>query len=210
MADAEPNPDGLVAVGADLAPGTLLAAYRAGMFPMPVTRRKLGWFSPDPRAVLPVGGMHVSRSLRRSLGRFEVTVDAAFTEVVRACGDPRRPHGWIDEDIVAAYSELHRLGWAHSVEAWREGELAGGVYGVSIGSFFAGESMFHTATDASKVVLVHLCDLLAEVPEPLFDVQWQTPHLASLGVVEIPRTEYLRRLARATAGPWPPAFLTGK
>lgn len=174
---------------------------------MPVTRRKLGWFSPDPRAVLPPRELHVSRSLRRSLPRFEVTVDAAFTEVVRACGDPRRPHGWIDEGIVAAYSELHRLGWAHSVEAWHDGELAGGVYGVSIGSFFAGESMFHTVTDASKVVLVHLCQLLAEVPEPLFDVQWQTPHLESLGVVELPREEYLRRLARAVTGPWPPAFL---
>lgn len=173
---------------------------------MPLGRRRLAWFSPDPRAVLPVRNMHVSRSLRRSLRRFEVTVDACFEEVVRACGDPRRPHGWITEDIVVAYTHLHRLGWAHSVETWRDGQLAGGVYGVSIGSFFAAESMFHRVTDASKAALVHLCRLLAEVPEPLLDVQWQTPHLASLGVVEVSRREYLAALRAAVRGPVPPGF----
>jgi leucyl/phenylalanyl-tRNA--protein transferase len=205
--DAEP--DGPVAVGGDLEPGTLLAAYRSGLFPMPMGRRRIGWFSPDPRAVLPARAMHVSRSLQRSVGRFEVTVDARFEEVVRACGDPARPHGWITEDIVRAYVRLHDLGWAHSVEAWQDGRLAGGVYGVSIGSFFAGESMFHRVTDASKVVLVHLCRIMAEVPSPLIDVQWSTPHLASLGVVEVDRAEYLDLLAAATSGPLPPAFRRG-
>lgn len=195
-----------MAVGGDLEPGTLLAAYRTGLFPMPMGRRRLGWFSPDPRAVLPPRGMHVSRSLQRSLGRFEVTVDEAFEDVVRACGDPARPHGWITEDIVRAYVRLHELGWAHSVEAWHDGELAGGVYGVSIGSFFAGESMFHRVTDASKVVLVHLCRVMAEVPGPLLDVQWSTPHLASLGVVELDRDDYLARLAVAVDGPVPRSF----
>jgi leucyl/phenylalanyl-tRNA--protein transferase len=174
---------------------------------MPLGRRRLGWFSPDPRAVLPADGMHVSRSLRRSVDRFEITVDARFEDVVRACGDPARPHGWITEGVVEAYVRLHRLGWAHSIEAWQEDRLVGGVYGVSIGSFFAGESMFHRSTDASKVVLVHLCRLMGEVPRPLIDVQWTTPHLASLGVVELPRAEYLDRLGQAVRGPLPPGFV---
>lgn len=172
---------------------------------MPIGRRRIGWWSPDPRAVIPVGpgavatetGLHVSRSLRRSLRRFTATVDADFEAVMRACGDPSRPHGWIDESFVDAYVGLHRLGWAHSVEVWEDGRLVGGVYGVSIGAFFAGESMFHRATDASKAALVHLTDRFADVEHALFDVQWLTPHLASLGSVEIPRTEYLDRLALA-------------
>jgi len=188
-----------VCVGGDLEPGTLLAAYRQGLFPMPVGRRRLGWFSPEPRAVLPLDGFHASRTLRRSARRFRVTTDAAFTDVMRGCGDPRRPHGWINREIIGAYTELHRLGWAHSVEVWDgDGELVGGVYGVGIGAFFAGESMFHRATDASKVALLALVEHLAATGHQLFDVQWQTPHLASLGVVEIGRTEYLARLATAT------------
>jgi leucyl/phenylalanyl-tRNA--protein transferase len=189
-----------VAIGGDLAPGTLLAAYRAGMFPMPVGRRhRIGWWSPDPRAVLPVDGMHVSRSLRRSLRRFTITVDRAFEPVMRGCADPRRPHGWITDDFVHAYVRLFDLGWAHSVEVWEEDALVGGVYGLSIGAFFAGESMFHRATDASKAALVGLTGLLAPVPDALLDVQWQTPHLASLGCVELPRSEYLARLRIASA-----------
>ncbi len=197
---------GVVAFGADLEPGTLLAAYRQGLFPMHVQRRRLGWWSPDPRAVLPRGGLTVSRSLRRSLRRFELRVDTAFTEVMQGCGDPRRAQGWINRDIVAAYRRLFDLGWAHSVETWLDGELVGGLYGVAIGGLFAGESMFHRVSDASKVALVGLVELLDVDDATLLDCQWRTDHLASLGVVEIPRPEYLRRLDRALARPLPIAF----
>jgi leucyl/phenylalanyl-tRNA---protein transferase len=187
---------GVVAVGADLEPGTLLAAYRAGIFPMPVTGvEPMVWWSPDPRAVLPLDGLRLTRSLQRSCRRFEVRVDTAFADVVAACADPRRPGGWIDGRIAEAYAELHELGWAHSVEAWTAGgELVGGLYGVAVDGLFAGESMFHRETDASKVALVGLVERLD--PGGLLDVQWLTPHLASLGAVEVPRAEYLRRLAR--------------
>ncbi len=197
---------GLVALGADLAPGTLLAAYRSGIFPMPLTGLEpMAWWSPDPRGVLPLGRLRVTSSLRRSCRRFEVRVDTAFDAVVRACGDPRRTGGWIDERIAGAYGELHRLGWAHSVEAWSaDGELAGGLYGVAIGGFFAGESMFHRRPDASKVALVGLVERLD--PAGLLDVQWLTPHLASLGAVGMPREEYLARLAAALARPLPAAL----
>jgi leucyl/phenylalanyl-tRNA--protein transferase len=194
-----PAGEDLVAVGADLEPGTLLAAYRSGYFPMPLRRRKVGWWSPDPRGVLPVDGLRVSRSLRKSCARFEVTVDRAFDDVVTACADPGRPHGWISRDIRDAYRRLHRLGWAHSVEVWDETGLAGGLYGVAIGGLFAGESMFHRRTDASKVALVHLVRGLGDDPDTVLDVQWVTPHLASLGAIEVPRSEYLRRLPAALA-----------
>lgn len=198
--DAEP--EGPVAIGGDLEPGTLLEAYRHGLFPMPLGRRdRLGWFSPDPRAILPLDGLRVSRSLRRSVARMDVTVDECFVEVMTACADPSRPHGWITADFVDAYARLHRMGWAHSVETWLDGELVGGLYGVAIGAFFAGESMFHTATDASKVALVHLVERLRPLRAALLDVQWSTPHLERLGVVEIPRREYLGRLAEAVAQP---------
>jgi leucyl/phenylalanyl-tRNA--protein transferase len=203
--DAEP--DGPVAMGGDLEPGTLLTAYRAGLFPMPLGRRgRLGWFSPDPRGVLPVEGLHVSRSLQRSMRRHELRVDTAFDAVIHGCADPSRPHGWIDHRVVEAYTRLHELGWAHSVEAWFEGQLVGGLYGIAIGSFFAGESMFHRRTDASKVALVGLVEIMRPCPDALIDVQWLTPHLASLGVVEIPRSEYLERAARAMEGPLPEPF----
>ncbi len=202
--------DDLVAAGADLAPGTLLEAYRRGLFPMPSGRRgdPMLWFSPVRRGVLPLDGLRVSRSLRRSLGRFEIRVDTAVPEVIDACADPRRPAGWIDPAIRAAYLELHRLGWVHSVEAWCDGRLAGGLYGVSIGGLFAGESMFHRETDASKVALVGLVELLREAHgEPrLVDVQWQTPHLASLGFVQVSRREYLALLPEAVAAVVPRAF----
>lgn len=199
--------DGPLLVGGDLEPGTLLEAYRAGLFPMPFGRRaRLGWWSPDPRGVLPVDGFHLSRSLARSMRHFELRVDTAFESVVRACGDPRRPHGWITEEIVHAYCRLHELGWAHSIEIWRDDALVGGLYGIGIGAFFAGESMFHHVTDASKAAVAALVGLMADAPDALIDVQWSTPHLASLGVIEIPREEYLRRLAHATAAPSPPAF----
>ena len=202
--------DDLVAAGADLAPGTLLAAYRRGLFPMPSGRRgdPMLWFSPVRRGVLPLDWLRVSRSLRRSVRRFEIRVNGAFGQVIDACADPRRPAGWIDPSIRAAYVELHRLGWAHSVEAWRDGRLAGGLYGVSIGGLFAGESMFHRETDASKVALVALVGLLRNAPdEPrLLDVQWRTPHLASLGCVEVSRRDYLDRLPEALVASVPAAF----
>jgi leucyl/phenylalanyl-tRNA---protein transferase len=196
-------------VGADLEPGTLLAAYRSGYFPMPLRRRRVGWWSPDPRGVLPLDGLRMSRSLRKSCTRFEVTVDRAFDEVIAACADPSRPHGWISREVQAAYRRLHDLGWAHSVEAWDDEGLAGGLYGVSIGGFFAGESMFHLRADASKVALVHLVRGLGECPTALLDVQWVTPHLASLGAIEVPRPVYLRLLGPALAGPPPPLFIPG-
>jgi leucyl/phenylalanyl-tRNA--protein transferase len=208
---AAPPGEDLVAVGGDLEPGTLLAAYRAGLFPMGVGRHgaaPLGWWSPDPRGVLPLDGLRVSRSLRRSARRFEVRVDSAFDEVVAACADPRREGRWITPRIAAAYGALHRLGWAHSVECWREGRLAGGLYGLAIGGLFAGESMFHRETDASKVAVLALVELLSEDRDGgrrLLDVQWRTEHLASLGVVDVPRVEYLRRLRIALASE-PPAF----
>jgi leucyl/phenylalanyl-tRNA--protein transferase len=204
----------LVAVGADLAPGTVLSAYRQGLFPMAVDlpgKRHppdMAWWSPDPRGVLPLSGLRVSRSLRQSARQFEIRVDTAFAEVVDGCADPSRTGGWIDDEIAASYTELHRLGWAHSVEAWHDGRLAGGLYGVSIGGLFAGESMFHRETDASKVALVGLVDLLRDAPgEPrLLDVQWCTPHLASLGCVEVSRRMYLDRLPEALAATVPAAF----
>lgn len=198
-----PSPDiadehGLCAVGADLEPGTLLSAYRRGLFPMPVRKRLLGWWSPDPRGVLPLDGLRVSRSLRQSCRRYEVHSDTRFREIVERCGDPRRPHGWITRDIVDAYTDLHRLGWAHSFETYDDdGRLVGGLYGVAIGRFFAGESMFSAARDASKVALVALVETLRARGFVLLDVQWTTPHLVSLGAVDVPRSEYLRRLAGA-------------
>jgi leucyl/phenylalanyl-tRNA--protein transferase len=201
----------LVGVGADLEPGTLLAAYRAGLFPMGLGRHgrgPIGWWSPDPRGVLPPDRLRVSRSLRRACPRFELRVDSAFDEVVHACADPGRPGRWITGKVAQAYSRLHELGWAHSVECWRDGRLAGGLYGIAIGGLFAGESMFHRETDASKVALVGLVGMLRDPPsgERLLDVQWRTPHLGGLGVIEIPRTDYLSRLQAAVRAPLPPAF----
>jgi leucyl/phenylalanyl-tRNA--protein transferase len=196
----------LVGAGADTQPGTVLAAYRRGVFPMPVDDGPMLWWSPASRAILPASNLKISRSLARSVRRFEIRVDTAFDEVLAACADPAREGGWIDRRMMRAYTALHRLGWVHSVEAWRDGELAGGLYGVSIGGLFAGESMFHRRSDASKVVLVALVDMLRDpVAERLLDVQWLTPHLASLGAVEIPRRRYLNRLPDALDQP-PPAW----
>jgi leucyl/phenylalanyl-tRNA--protein transferase len=197
---------GLAGVGADLEPATLISAYRSGLFPMPIgdgDTLEIGWWSPDPRGVLPLDGILISRSLYRSLKHFEIRIDTAFDDVVEACADPRRAGGWINDAIASAYGELHRLGWAHSVEAWSRdtGELAGGLYGVAIGGLFAGESMFHWRTDASKVALVALVERLEKGGGKLLDCQWQTRHLATLGCVNMPRVTYLEQLAEAVSAP---------
>ena len=204
--DLDRRLDDLVAVGADLAPGTLLAAYRLGLFPMPGDEEgEVLWFSPVQRGVLPLDGLRVTTSLRKSMKRMEIRVDTAFREVMEACADPAREGGWISADIMEAYDELNRLGWAHSVEAWQDDVLVGGLYGVEIGGLFAGESMFHRARDASKAALVGLVRRLAAAPGPrVLDVQWRTDHLASLGVIEIPRADYLELLDAAL--PSPPAL----
>lgn len=207
---------GVVAVGGDLEPGTVLAAYRSGLFPMPLRRRQLGWWSPDPRGIIPLDGLRVSRSLRRSCRRYEVRLDSAFAAVIEACADPTRPDGWITPEVRAAYVRLHELGWAHSVETWDPAtdELVGGLYGLAVGGLFAGESMFHRRTDASKVALVALVGMLTEdgpaaAQGRLLDVQWNTPHLERLGATEIPRRSYLERVRRAVRLPMPRAFVPG-
>jgi leucyl/phenylalanyl-tRNA--protein transferase len=207
----------VVGIGADLQPGTLLAAYRCGLFPMPVAHR-LAWWSPEPRGVIPLKGLIIRRSLRKSCRRYEIRVDTAFEQVVAACADPSRRGAWIDRRMLKAYLRLHELGWAHSVEAWSTegvsgevarvgevaqggkvarddavaegGQLAGGLYGVAIGGLFAGESMFYRQRDASKVALIALVEALRNGGGHLLDVQWLTPHLASLGAVEVSRRRY--------------------
>lgn len=202
---AEPEED-LVGLGGGLDPGTLLRAYRQGLFPMGVGDdgdQPLGWWSPDPRGVLLPGGLRVTRSLRKSMRHFEIRIDTAFEEVVAACADPQRHGAWITDEIAAAYERLHELGWAHSVEAWQGEQLVGGLYGVGIGGLFAGESMFHRVNDASKAALVGLVDhmQMQETHGWLIDVQWQTTHLESLGVIQVSREEYLQILAQARTGP---------
>ena len=161
------------------------------------------WWSPDPRGVLHLERFAPSRSLRRSAKRYQTTINQSFAEVVQGCADPSRPHGWITQEIVNAYTRLHELGWAHSIEVWHEGELAGGMYGVGIGAFFAGESMFYRRRDASKVAVARMVELLRPYPEAVFDVQWATPHLVTLGAGEIGREEYLSRVSIASELPGP-------
>jgi len=192
---------GLVAVGGDLSIPRLLLAYRSGLFPW--TADPVTWWSPEPRGIIELDQLHISRSLARALrkGVFEITVDRAFREVITACAETRRPGGWISPEFIAAYTALHQAGHAHSVECWQAGQLVGGVYGVTVGGLFAGESMFHRATDASKVALCHLVQRLKQGSFTLFDTQMVTTVTRQLGAVEISRTEYLRRLAEAVARP---------
>jgi len=195
------GPGEVVGIGADLQPGTLLAAYRCGLFPMPA-RGTIAWWSPDPRGVVPLDGLIVSRSLQRSCRRYEIRFSTAFEEVMAACADPRRPGAWIDRQVRSAYERLYELGWAHSVEAWApDNRLAGGLYGVAIGGFFAGESMFHHERDASKVVLVALVEAMRASQASLLDIQWVTPHLASLGAVALSRARYHEALKAAVRLP---------
>ena len=196
--------DGLVAVGGDLSVERLLEAYQRGLFPW--SANPITWWSPDPRGVLPVGAVHVSRSLARTLRQapYTVTFDQNFSAVIRACAEVPRSGAsstWISPQLLEAYEQLAQAGHAHSVECWQEGLLVGGVYGVSVGGFFAGESMFHRADDASKVALVHLDRHLASRGFTLLDCQMVTSVTRSLGAMEIPRTDYLDRLARAVGQP---------
>jgi leucyl/phenylalanyl-tRNA--protein transferase len=196
--------DDIIAIGGDLEPSTVIGAYRQGVFPMIVETPEplLAWWSPDPRGIIPLDKLRVSTSLRRSAKRFDVRVDTCFAEVIRACANPARERGWITPEFIDAYVTLHELGWAHSVEIFdRAGQLAGGLYGVRINGFFAGESMFYTQRDASKVALMFLVRTMRETGMTLLDVQWCTEHLASLGAVEVERTRYLKLLAGALEQP---------
>jgi leucyl/phenylalanyl-tRNA--protein transferase len=190
---------GLVGVGGDLRPQTLLLAYSDGVFPWFNSHDPVLWWSPDPRAILPLDDMHVPRRLARTIrqGKFRVTVNECFEDVMRACGNNRPEGTWVTEGMVEAYVALHRLGFAHSVETWVSNQLAGGTYGVAIGGLFAAESMFYRVTDGSKAALVFLVERLRERGYELLDVQMATKHTQRFGVVEIPRCEYLRRLRKA-------------
>lgn len=205
-ADGWPDQD-LIAIGDELTLDLALAAYCSGGFPMPLdsteTDAEIGWWSPVRRGILPLADLRITRSLRKTARRYTTTVDQAFDEVLARCADPSRPLGWIDERIRQVYTQGNRAGFVHSVETWDQtGRLVGGLYGVSLWGLFAGESMFHDPVhgrDASKVALARLVGQLRARPDgdALLDVQWRTEHLASLGVIEIPRTDYLARLATA-------------
>lgn len=192
----------LVGIGADLQPSTVLQGYAMGLFPMHLSSddseyvAPLGWWSPNPRGVLPLNGMRVTKSLRKSCSRFTVTWDTHFTDVMLACQRAEEDGQWITEEFISTYSELHKRGFAHSVEVWNaSGDLVGGLYGIELGGLFAGESMFHRERDASKVALLNLVEKLQSCPgDRLLDVQWSTDHLASLGVIEISRGEYIKNL----------------
>ncbi|MGH8903532.1 MAG: leucyl/phenylalanyl-tRNA--protein transferase [Egibacteraceae bacterium] len=195
--------DAPLAWGGNLQPETLLDAYRHGIFPWPASDGTILWWSPDPRAVFPLDGIHVSRSLRRTLrsGRFRCTQNTAFADVVAACADRRAEGTWITPGMAQAYIRLHQLGHAHSVEVWDAGgALAGGIYGVAVGAAFSGESMFHRATDASKVALVELAARLRAGGFRLLDAQLPTPHLMSMGAVAVSRSAFLELLGVATTG----------
>lgn len=199
------SPEGLLAVGGDLSPERLLLAYSLGIFPWYGSGEPLLWWSPDPRCVLVPAEVHVSRRLERTLRqkRFLVTCNRAFDRVLAACADTRLQGGgetWLVPDMQAAYRRLHALGYAHSVEAWQGEDLAGGIYGVAIGRFFFGESMFHNQTDASKVALVALCRHLAEKRFELLDCQVPNPHLFRMGATQLSRAAFLDRLFQAGLG----------
>jgi leucyl/phenylalanyl-tRNA--protein transferase len=215
LATALSEPNGLLAVGGDLAPERLLAAYRRGIFPWYSPGEPILWWSPDPRMVLFPAEFKVSRSLGRTLrrGGYEVRLDTAFAQVIAACAQtPRRgQHGtWIVPEMQAAYRRLHELGLAHSVETWVDGELVGGLYGIALGRMFYGESMFSWRSDASKIAVAHLAAYLERLGFGMVDCQMHTAHLASLGAREIPRDDFIARLDALVAagpapGPWPAA-----
>lgn len=210
VAEAEPGQD-LLAIGGDLSPETLLRAYSSGLFPMDVSigefsgsskrgdDKVIGWWSPDPRGILPLENIQISESLKKSCRRYRVTFDLSFESVMKGC-QAAHPDAWITPKYLQAYTALHHLGHAHSVEVRdSNGQLIGGLYGVEVGGLFAGESMFHLARDASKVAIVALVDVMSKAgpKDRLLDVQWQTEHLATLGVVAIPRAKYMAKLGKA-------------
>ncbi|GAB5606321.1 leucyl/phenylalanyl-tRNA--protein transferase [Sideroxyarcus sp. TK5] len=207
VSQALKNPNGLLAAGGDLAPARLLDAYRHGIFPWFGEGDPILWWSPDPRMVLFPGEFKLSKSLRKTLrrGAYQLRTDTAFEQVMRACAAPRdgQDGTWIQEGMVRAYCELYRLGCAHSVETWMDGELVGGLYGISIGRMFYGESMFSRRADASKIALAHLCAQLQRWGFGMIDCQMNTAHLASLGAREIPRQAFVADVARLTAEPVP-------
>jgi len=191
--------DDLVILGADLKPETVIDSYQHGIFPMHIevaNKRQIGWWSPQQRGILPLNKINISKSLQKSMKKFHVSFDQAFDQVIDGCGDDKRPQGWINEEIKIAYKKLFELGYVHSVEVWnKKDELVGGLYGVEVQGLFAGESMFHKETDASKTAMVYLVKKLKDAGgKRLFDVQWQTPHLKSMGVIKIPRKKYLSML----------------
>ena len=202
------EPNGLLAAGGALTPDWLLAAYRRGIFPWFSGGEPILWWSPDPRLVLEPEHIHISHSLRKTLRRrrFEVRADTAFGPVMRACAAPREPGlgTWITPAMQAAYLRMHELGYAHSVECWRDGKLVGGLYGMALGRMFFGESMFSRETDASKVALAHLARLLGALGYGMIDCQMTTPHLLSMGAYEIPRAQFVARLEGLTAEHLPP------
>jgi len=175
-------------------PAVLVAAYRSGLFPMAVEHGEIAWFSPDPRGIIPLDGLHIPKGLKRALRKkpFEIRINTAFARVMEGCG--ARENTWISPEILLSYQKLNELGYAHSVECWDAEGLAGGLYGVAIGGAFFGESMFSRKTDASKVALVHLVERLNARGFSLLDTQWSTGHLATLGCIDIPRDDYMRRL----------------
>lgn len=203
------EPNGLLAAGDDLAPARLLAAYRRGIFPWYSDHQPVLWWSPDPRMVLLLGEFRMPRSLAKRLrrGDYQIRVDSAFAQVMRECAMPRSDDAgtWITEDMIAAYCELHRLGHAHCVETWIDGELAGGLYGVALGRAFYGESMFARVDDASKIAFAHLVRQLARWQFGMIDCQMNTAHLARFGAREIPRAEFSRKLTELVNYPSPAA-----
>lgn len=207
------EPNGLLAVGGDLSPERLLDAYRRGIFPWYSEGEPILWWSPDPRMVLEPGALRITRSFSKVLRNraWEVRFDHDFDAVMAACAEPRRgqPGTWISAEMHAAYGRLHRLGWAHSAETWIEGELAGGLYGIAIGAMFYGESMFSRRPDASKIALAALAGELRRLEFGLIDCQVRTPHLASLGAREIPRSEFLQRLSGLINYPRTPGSWNG-
>jgi leucyl/phenylalanyl-tRNA--protein transferase len=182
-------------------PELLMQGYRLGVFPMAMEDESIAWFSPDPRAIIPLEDFHVPHALRRVARKkiFEIKIDNRFGEVIRACA--KRKDTWINSEIIESFEHLHDLGYAHSVEAWSKNKLAGGLYGVAVGGAFFGESMFHRVTDASKIALVGLVEHLRAQKFALLDTQWTTPHLAQFGAIEIPRERYLKMLRRAVELP---------
>ena len=191
----------LTKFGSTWDPEILLTAYRTGLFPMPYEidgqESAIGWWSPEPRAVFYPDEIHISKSMKSAMKKFQVTVDENFEAVIRACGNPERESGWINENVVSAFTALHRIGFAHSIEVWDlDGKLAGGLYGLELGGLFAGESMFHSTTNASKVALIHLAGLLNDGLGRVIDTQWMTDHLKSMGARPINRKDYSQNLPK--------------